>query len=118
MRIKRSIKKEMDEKRKEIKDKVEELLALGDISILEKLIHPLSEKNHSFHRPEREVTVAYSRDRGEKINPARVYESRDKSYVDMEEYLYLFSEKENKWYVKDHEEEFVELTEELINSNE
>lgn len=45
---------------------VESLISLGDISILDKKLKPTT-KSHSFDTPEKGVTVAYARDRGEEF---------------------------------------------------
>lgn len=45
---------------------VEALISLGDISILDKKLEPTT-KSHSFNAPEKGVTVAYARDRGEEF---------------------------------------------------
>lgn len=44
-------------------EKVAELIALGDISYLSDYVNPIGE--HNYSKPERGVTVAYGRDRGE-----------------------------------------------------
>ena len=48
-------------------EKVEELLALGDLSYLGTKLVP-STTTHSFETPERDVTIAYHRDRGEEFH--------------------------------------------------
>ena len=48
-------------------EKVEELLALGDLSYLGTKLVP-SITTHSFETPERDVTIAYHRDRGEEFH--------------------------------------------------
>lgn len=47
-------------------EKVEELLALGDLSYLGTKLAPTTD-THSFETPERDVTIAYHRDRGEEF---------------------------------------------------
>lgn len=46
-------------------DAVAELIALGNISILEQRPAPFVGEPHSFNSPAPDVTVAYTRDRGE-----------------------------------------------------
>lgn len=77
------------------REKVEALIELGDISTLGNKVEP--EGLHSFHLPEAGVTVAYARDRGEKINNARAHASRDSFFIsDVEQFGYLFT-KEGEW---------------------
>lgn len=78
--------------------KVEDLLALGDISSLKENIQPTGK--HSYDEPEEGVTVAYFRDRSElweSVAPKHTqlanYEKEDL----MIDYKYLY--KNNKWYV-------------------
>ena len=78
--------------------KVEDLLALGDISSLKENIQPTG--NHSYDEPEEGVTIAYFRDRGEpwddvapKHTQLANYEKEDL----MIDYKYLY--KNGKWYV-------------------
>lgn len=56
-------------------DKVKELIALGNISYLEEKLKPTKE-THSFSTPERGITVAYHRDRGndwKDVKPEKIY---------------------------------------------
>lgn len=46
-------------------EKARELIALGDISSLERRIAPFASETHTFENPANDVTVAYHRDRGE-----------------------------------------------------
>ena len=48
-------------------EKVEELLALGALSSLGKKVKPEPGSTHTFNNPQRDVTVAYHRDRGDKL---------------------------------------------------
>lgn len=45
--------------------KVRELIALGDVSSVSERLYPTEGSGHSFETPEKGVTVAYHRDRGE-----------------------------------------------------
>lgn len=79
-------------------EKVEALIALGDISILEPLIEPdVPGVEHSFDKPALCVTVAYHRDRGEEFRAPRVDASVDSfSRSDIEEYGYVFTQ-QGEW---------------------
>jgi hypothetical protein len=48
-------------------EKANELIALGNLSSLGKRVKPEPGENHSFNSPISDVTVAYHRDRGEKL---------------------------------------------------
>ena len=74
--------------------KVEALIALGDISVLEPLVEPdVPGVEHSFANPAPCVTVAYHRDRGESFFPPRVDASVESfSQSDIEEYGYVFTQ--------------------------
>ena len=48
-------------------EKVEELMNLGNLSYLAPKVKPDEGKEHSFDKPVADVTVAYHRDRGEKL---------------------------------------------------
>ena len=71
------------------KNKVEELIELGDISFLEVEVSPPSNESHSFDQPLKGITVAYHRDRGEEKTNARLYESF-KNIREDSVYDYLF----------------------------
>lgn len=119
-------------------DKVNRLIALGDLSCLEKNVEPSGNpitmetakyefcanesigKMHSFNTPEKDVTVAYGRDRGESDVDANVFDSLDDYAVNRqtEQYSYIFVE--NRWFVCNDTEEkiFYELTDEIIEAGE
>jgi hypothetical protein len=92
------------------REKVEELIALGSISSLRKDIAPAPGSDHSFEKPQEDVTIAYHRDRGEDFNEARVNESVA-AYLadDNEEYGYLFT-KAGEWKVSEHGGDFKSVT--------
>ena len=71
--------------------KVSALIDLGDISSLGKNIIPKTNK-HSFDTPEKQVTVAYMRDRGEECcEPALANTIREvKSQIGNTDYVYVF----------------------------
>lgn len=81
-------------------EKVKDLIALGDISVLDERVHPTGPHSFDYDDREKGVTVAYGRDRGEdNVNPRK-----DKSVAaffkgDIEEYGYLFTQ-EGEWLVK------------------
>ncbi len=83
------------------REKVEELLKLGDISCLNINIYPDPRFPHSFDYNERQdnVVVAYGRDRGETGVEARDFSMEEltdeSSWI---EYIYLF-DKNNVWQV-------------------
>jgi hypothetical protein len=75
------------------RQKLNMLINLGDISILGENVSTMDE--HSFNNPKEGVTVAYHRDRGEELNPARVDNLLEKFYVS-EKYGYVYT-LEEKW---------------------
>ena len=75
------------------RQKLNMLINLGDISILGENVSTMDE--HSFNNPKKGVTVAYHRDRGEELNPARVDSSLEKFHVS-EKYGYVYT-LEGKW---------------------
>ena len=82
--------------------KIEELLALGDLSRLGTKIAPEPGTTHTFAHPQPDVTVAYHRDRGERMKSARRYADVDAYRRDGKgdfgaDYLYLYAN--GKWYV-------------------
>ena len=80
-------------------EKIVELVSLGSISSLAPNVSGSAE--HSFNKPEKDVTVAYHRDRGEQLHVS-VYDDIPSWIDDMEEYAYLWNGKE--WLVNDHGE--------------
>ena len=70
-------------------DKVEKLLALGDISILGYYTEPDPSKGHDFENHQEGVCVAYHRDRGEEFHQS----------AHEQEYNYMFDEYDGVWYV-------------------
>ena len=71
-------------------EKIRELLALGNISSLNKKVNP-NTPDHSFDHPEEGVVVAYHRDRGEEFCTATPDQ--------MEEFNYVFNMFDGAWYV-------------------
>lgn len=81
------------------REKVEKLIALGDISFLAQSVEPSGP--HSYDNPQDGVVVAYHRDRGEVLRAPRSNHSRE-GFVrsDVEEYGYLFT-LEGEWLFVD-----------------
>lgn len=77
------------------KSKVEDLIKLGDISELDKEVSPDPSKPHNFRERQDNVTLAYNRDRGEKLH-YRVFPTKDElieySYAEDERILYLYED--------------------------
>lgn len=81
------------------REKVEELIALGSISSLRKNIAPAPGSDHSFEKPQEDVTIVYHRDRGEDLDEGRIDASLEEfEKEDNEEYGYVLS-KANVWLV-------------------
>lgn len=82
--------------------KINLLINLGDISSLGCYVYPDTTKDHNFLNPQKDVTVAYHRDRGENLN-FRVDNDKDsliKNTVKSDqEYLYLYENKQ--WFFAD-----------------
>lgn len=81
------------------KKKMDDLLALGNISSLSKSIK--KPEGHTFDKPQKGYTVFYGRDRGETDINARKHESLQKLIEHLKEswceYLYIFLPEENKF---------------------
>lgn len=73
--------------------KIESLIALGDLSSLGEQPDPTGRVAHTFEKPEDGITVAYHRDRGEDLNPARTDKSLQ-AFVDsdVEEFGYVYTQ--------------------------
>ena len=70
------------------------LIALGSISQLAERVAPREGESHSYRSPVDGVVVAYHRDRGEDLYPARVC---TKETACQEEYVYLFDVARGVW---------------------
>ena len=77
-------------------EKIKELINLGQISILRKEIEPDKNKPHNFSNPQKDVTLAYSRDKGEPLLIYKTKSLEDIGYKYSEEYNYIFIN--GKWY--------------------
>lgn len=84
-------------------EKINNLLDLGDISVLGTRVNPDPSVHHGFDYNERQegVTVAYGRDRKETGIDKKVYQDEEKfikSFKDTWcEYVYLYDEKSEEW---------------------
>lgn len=81
----------------------EAIVALGDLSALYERLTP-GGMAHSYDKPAPRVTIAYTRDRGEKDCKARTSENVE-AFLAIEsgqEYVYLF--KDGEWFVYDGDE--------------
>lgn len=75
--------------------KLDELLALGDISSLRENVYPDPALSHDFENSQDDVTVAYHRDRGEEIHKAKTI-SLDDAKESWCEYMYVYG-RDGKW---------------------
>ena len=84
-----------------MRDKVESLMELGSISTLGEQVEPTGRVDHTFEMPELGITVAYHRDRGEELDPARVDRSlNDFLQSDVEEFGYVMTQS-GEWMMID-----------------
>lgn len=83
------------------KKKVQQLLDLGNLSILAKRINPPNGKEHSFDYPQQNVCVFYGRDRKDMNVDKQVFKTLGefKQFLSDSwcQYIYLFDEKTRKW---------------------
>ena len=79
-------------------EKVEALIALGDISSLSRCVSVnIPGVTHTFDNPDPDVTVAYHRDRGEKIlAPSIDPDVRNFAKSFYEQYAYVFTQ-QGEW---------------------
>jgi hypothetical protein len=86
------------------REKVEELIKLGDLSCLEKNINPDPTKPHTFDYENRQddVCVAYGRDRGESDVDAKIMSLDEMLQNGWIEYFYVFTQ-DNEWKFYDCE---------------
>lgn len=86
-------------------EKVEKLLALGDLSVLGYYTDPNPDEEHTFdgnHQPN--VCLAYHRDRGESFRQSN----------SQEEYNYIFDEADAVWYVEEKQRVYDTEAEDLL----
>lgn len=83
------------------KKKVQQLIDLGFLSILDKEVNPPKGKEHSFSKPCKNVCVFYGRDRADEKTGKQVFSTLDefKAFLDDSwcEYIYIFDESARKW---------------------
>lgn len=83
--------------------KVDELISLGDISVLAENVNPDTTKPHNFEERQEDVVIAYHRDRGENwedVKPmvmSKEFEAKDTSI----EYIYYFDDDKKLWKYKE-----------------
>ncbi len=80
-------------------EKIEALLTLGDISLLNEDVAPTTD-THAFDSPEPGIVIAYHRDRGEALSEICIWPSKEKAAELAHqrfwaEYIYLFDK--DKW---------------------
>lgn len=95
-------------------DKIRELISLGGLSSLRERANPTTGVQHSFENPESGVTVAYHRDRGEKLQINRYScESEWKMQRNREQWNYIW--KDGAWYVTNSKStKLIKLTKEFV----
>ena len=84
--------------------KVDELISLGNISVLGKELYPDPNKTHNFDNPQEGVTVAYHRDRGYEWRHTKPRMSVEPN-SSMIGYIYYFDEEKQIWRYQDLREE-------------
>ena len=79
-------------------EKAQELVSLGDLSVLAERINP-TDPNHSFDSAQEGVCVYYGRDRGEEGSEPRTFRNMDMFLLtgDIQEYNYVFVA--NEWHL-------------------
>lgn len=80
-----------------------ELIGLGNISSLGEMLNP-TEPWHTFDHPQKGVTVAYCRDRGEdfqqmEFDDVAAFSKELKKYLYTIDYVYVYDMADEKWYV-------------------
>lgn len=85
------------------RDKIEELIKLGDLSCLAPQINPDPNKPHSFEYENRQdnVCVAYGRDRNEENTQARILSKDEMFSNSWIEFFYIFT-LDDKWKYYDY----------------
>lgn len=82
--------------------KIEALMNLGDLSVLDEKVDPTPGSGHKFGNREDGVCIAYTRDRGEDV-PADEDEDAEAMFAratnGWEEYAYLF--RQGVWFVRE-----------------
>ena len=99
--------------------KVKLLMSLGDISVLGKYVFPDTTKEHNFDNRQDDVTVAYHRDRGERLH-YEISITKEELVKKSMDYLYLFEDNKWKYGVIDLDKtnaEFIDLEDALLEKN-
>lgn len=83
------------ENRAATEQKIADLIGLGDLSLLGRLVHPDADKPHRFDYNQRQtdVTIAYNRDRGDRDSQAQIYDTMEDWHKGMWpfiDYAYLY----------------------------
>jgi hypothetical protein len=78
------------------RDKVKELIGLGDLSYLAPRIIPYPDRTHSFDKPQRGVCIFYGRDRGETSTEATKVTLEELDSDPWIEYTYVYG-LDDKW---------------------
>lgn len=112
------------------KEKVNNLIKLGDISHLEDKLEPDPSKPHEFgyDTEQPNVVVAYHRDRGEKLRSLHskdISDFKDYCLKSNQEYAYLYEEYNGNWiyspipfsFSEDFNMDFTDLKDELLKLN-
>lgn len=93
--------------------KVKELIALGNVSSLNKELYPKKDKKHGLNKDAREpgVTSFYGRDGEEEDQQSVHFPNRADflSNAEFQDYNYVFKEKEKKWFLIDSKNKFKAL---------
>jgi hypothetical protein len=71
-------------------NKVQKLVALGDVSYVSEEVDIPEGCDHSYNNPQKSITVAYGRDRGESGTSCRVYKSLDEAMSDEDTQYHYF----------------------------
>lgn len=86
-------------------NKIDKLISLGSLSVLEKEVEPQDDQKHSFDHPAENVTIAYHRDRGEDMMIHSYHSEQEyinDSYGSVN-FCYLW--KDNQWFIADMSED-------------
>lgn len=94
-------------------EKAEALIALGDCSVIEKNLNP--QGHHTFIKPEKDVTIAYNRDRDENWEDVKPRMTTNIEKLESNEFVYIFNTEPNNqflekaWYISDNGAPFTKL---------
>lgn len=85
--------------------RTEELLELGDISSLDKKIAPT--ESHTFDKPQKDVTVAYARDRGEEKRILEMDFDDFKDYINHSDVEFVYLRYQDRWLYAEVEYDYI-----------